>query len=1343
MKAHQMEDVEIRNSEILTGNDVPNLVSALGQDDSSPPAKDPPKPGIFGKLFFTWMDDIIRLGHQRNKKAENLEASDLLTLQKQFQAEHIMQEVEMLWEEERQRPKPSLAHVLWRKTRGLLLLSAFFELFRLIGSFSSPLLVKQIIIYIQKDEKDLKTGFGLTILMVVGTSLVALGKSHAFHKALAAGLVVKASCNSLVYSKCLRLSNAARQERSTGEIVNLMSTDAERMFQSFLSFNAAWSAPVQLVLALYLIYVEVKDATWIALGGLFFVFFALAVIFMKIMKLEGLRMKAADARVKLLNEMIQGMKVIKLMAWEDPMLLECDKRREVELKHVRELAITKAMMIATVMGSTVIAAMLTFTSYVNFYHVGLDPARIFTASILVNMLRWPLMQIPEAISAYARTKISVGRVQSFIMGEEQEKRKEGGTSMEEGVVISIKNGYFSWGCKKAKEEEEEKGKEKKKNDGKAKKEDKEKEEESKPSEKADEELANVAAQEEQDKPTLEDINLTVRKGELVIVTGKVGCGKSSLLSAILQEISTVSGQVSSSGSIAYASQSCWIQSATVRENVTFKSRLDPERFRLSLRVSALDSDMDVLPAGEETEIGERGINLSGGQKARIQLARAVYSNADIYLLDDPLSAVDTHVARKLMDECILGELKEKTRLLVTHQIQYLSLADRIVVMDGGKIVAQGKLEEVESHIDLSSLHQAHKEEEEAGEGEEEKVGTKEKAEGDAKKGQLTGSEERDKGAVSTEIYMLYFRAWGSKLHLAILVLLFIAVQFLTDGTDFWLTLWSMAVDPTQDPPLSSLKNRHDSFWNGIYAGMAVGSVLLTLVRGVFFQVRGVYASRLLLHRFVQSVLGGSMSFFDTTPSGRIINRFSADTDRIDTQLTSMFENYLTISIWMLGACILICILLPWFCLPFLPIIFIYKMTEAYFTPTARELQRLESVARSPMVSHFSETILGLVTIRAFSRSPLFHARSLFLLDLNLRPQMLGQEARRWLDQRLEMVNILVQFFTAAFCIIARNSISPQYAGLALTKAMSISSILGFLVMMRTMLETGMNAVERIDFYTHNIEQEEAIAAPEPAELSEDWPRTSNIAFEGYSMRYRPGLPLVLNNLSFKINAGEKIGIVGRTGSGKSSMLVALFRLVEGAEGRILIDGADIAAVALKRLRSALAIMPQDPVLFSGSVRFNLDPFSRHTDEELQEVLQCARLGELGLDKEISESGENLSVGQRQLVALARVLLRKPKVLMLDEATASVDVQTDAHVQNTIKTRILAGGTSTMLVIAHRLSTVVDSSRILVMNQGYVQELDTPKNLLSSKSSAFSAMVDKMGAAAAEGLRRQCGASLPA
>ncbi|EKX53006.1 hypothetical protein GUITHDRAFT_133396 [Guillardia theta CCMP2712] len=1050
MKAHQMEDVEIRNSEILTGNDVPNLVSALGQDDSSPPAKDPPKPGIFGKLFFTWMDDIIRLGHQRNKKAENLEASDLLTLQKQFQAEHIMQEVEMLWEEERQRPKPSLAHVLWRKTRGLLLLSAFFELFRLIGSFSSPLLVKQIIIYIQKDEKDLKTGFGLTILMVVGTSLVALGKSHAFHKALAAGLVVKASCNSLVYSKCLRLSNAARQERSTGEIVNLMSTDAERMFQSFLSFNAAWSAPVQLVLALYLIYVEVKDATWIALGGLFFVFFALAVIFMKIMKLEGLRMKAADARVKLLNEMIQGMKVIKLMAWEDPMLLECDKRREVELKHVRELAITKAMMIAT---------------------------------------------IPEAISAYARTKISVGRVQSFIMGEEQEKRKEGGTSMEEGVVISIKNGYFSWGCKKAKvgdcvegreEEEEEKGKEKKKNDGKAKKEDKEKEEESKPSEKADEELANVAAQEEQDKPTLEDINLTVRKGELVIVTGKVGCGKSSLLSAILQEISTVSGQVSSSGSIAYASQSCWIQSATVRENVTFKSRLDPERFRLSLRVSALDSDMDVLPAGEETEIGERGINLSGGQKARIQLARAVYSNADIYLLDDPLSAVDTHVARKLMDECILGELKEKTRLLVTHQIQYLSLADRIVVMDGGKIVAQGKLEEVESHIDLSSLHQAHKEEEEAGEGEEEKVGTKEKAEGDAKKGQLTGSEERDKGAVSTEIYMLYFRAWGSKLHLAILVLLFIAVQFLTDGTDFWLTLWSMAVDPTQDPPLSSLKNRHDSFWNGIYAGMAVGSVLLTLVRGVFFQhldARGLYPD---LH----------------PPT----------------------------------------LVLP----PFLPIIFIYKMTEAYFTPTARELQRLESVARSPMVSHFSETILGLVTIRAFSRSPLFHARSLFLLDLNLRPQMLGQEARRWLDQRLEMVNILVQFFTAAFCIIARNSISPQYAGLALTKAMSISSILGFLVMMRTMLETGMNAVERIDFYTHNIEQEEAIAAPEPAELSEDWPRTSNIAFEGYSMRYRPGLPLVLNNLSFKINAGEKIGIVGRTGSGKSSMLVALFRLVEGA-----------------------------------------------------------------------------------------------------------------------------------------------------------------------------------------------------
>jgi ABC-type multidrug transport system fused ATPase/permease subunit len=370
----------------------------------------------------------------------------------------------------------------------------------------------------------------------------------------------------------------------------------------------------------------------------------------------------------------------------------------------------------------------------------------------------------------------------------------------------------------------------------------------------------------------------------------------------------------------------------------------------------------------------------------------------------------------------------------------------------------------------------------------------------------------------------------------------------------------------------------------------------------------------------------------------------------------------------------------------------------------------------------------------------FEDRAIDYLDVNLRPVQLGQESRRWLDQRLEVLNVLVQFFTAFFCLLAKDSLSPSYAGLALYKALSISAILSFLVMMRTFLETGMNAVERIHHYTHDIAQENQIVpATMAAILAPDWPRTGLIEFKQYCMRYRPGLPLVLKDLTLTIAAGEKVGIVGRTGSGKSSMLTALFRLVEGAQGQILIDGADIAGVPLKTLRSVLSIIPQDPVLFSGTLRYNLDPFEQYPDAELHDVLKCAQLQDLGgLDKEISESGENLSMGQRQLVALARVLLRKPRVLMLDEATASVDMETDAHIQSVIKERVLTQGDSTLLVIAHRLSTIVDSSRVLVMDQGSAAEYSSPQELLANKESILSQMVDKMGPQAAAGLRSQCG-----
>jgi len=1095
--------------------------------------------------------------------------------------------------------------------------------------------------------------------------------------------------------------------------------------------------------------------------------------------LERLRLEAADVRVKVLNEMMQGIKVIKLMGWEEPILETCNKSRENELVHVRGIAVTKALMIAVVLGSSVIAAVVTFSVYVWLYpDEGMSPENIFVAALLIGMLRWPLMQIPEAITAWARIKESFRRMQELLECEEIEsvEVKNLADLGPDEPVLAIRQGKFVWELEKTPEQLEKEAKKKEEEKKKKEKEDAKKKKSAKPgagrveAQAAGKELAD-AAKDDADAPyvwggpTLTDINLDVKKGDLVMVTGRVGSGKSSLLAALLGEINRLEGNVSRAGHMAYVPQSCWIRNATLKDNVTFSMPFDEARFNATLKACALDTDIKILPAGADTEIGERGINLSGGQKARVQLARAVYCGADIFLLDDPLSAVDTHVARRLMDECLLGVLRSTTRVLVTHQIQFLTHADKIIVVDDGKIIAQGTLDDVKAHVDLSTLHHVTDEENAENEAHSQEEDAKAAAvpEDKAKTpdgGKLVNDEERDKGAVDLEVYMTYFKAWGHWSQVLFVAILFIVAQTCTEGNEVWLAWWSMDVQRTvqqanlelsttgalgltekmlDGPPIQALNGQPKQFWNWIYVGLALSSVILTACRGIYFQTRGVKASRRLVQNLVSSVLGGTMAFFDVTPSGRILNRFSADTDRLDTQLTNIFENYLGISAWIFGALTVVCVLLPWFIIPFVPLCCIYKLTEMYFTPTARELQRLEAVSRSPMVSHFTETVLGATTIRAFEMAKQFENRAIQYLDINLRPCQLGQESRRWLDQRLEVLNVLVQFFTAFFCLLAKDSIPPAYAGLALYKALSISAILSFLVMMRTFLETGMNAVERINFYTNEIEQENQIVpGTMVSSVDASWPRTGLIEFKKYSMRYRPGLPLVLKSLSLTIDAGEKVGIVGRTGSGKSSMLTALFRLVEGAEGQIVIDGADIAGVPLKKLRSVLSIIPQDPVLFSGSLRYNLDPFNQYPDAELHDVLKCAQLDEFGLDKDVTESGENLSMGQRQLVALARVLLRKPRVLMLDEATASVDMETDAHIQNIIKERILTHGESTLLVIAHRLSTIVDSSRVLVMEQGEVAEYAAPKALLSAKESALSQMVDKMGPQAAAGLRAQCG-----
>eukprot|EP00802_Teleaulax_amphioxeia_P005995 Tamp_05999.p1 GENE.Tamp_05999~~Tamp_05999.p1 ORF type:complete len:886 (+),score=180.61 Tamp_05999:207-2660(+) len=816
-----------------------------------------------------------------------------------------------------------------------------------------------------------------------------------------------------------------------------------------------------------------------------------------------------------------------------------------------------------------------------------------------------------------------------------------------------------------------------------------------------------------------------------------------------------------------------------------------------------------MPAGAETEIGERGINVSGGQKARIQLARASYAGADVLLLDDPLSAVDTHVARRLMDQCITELLRGKTRILVTHQVQFLEAADRVCVMEEGRIIAIGTLQEVKAKcgdfLERVRAPETSQEDEspaadppEGGEGggggvlerrqsnlvrrqsslsrQDSKKSGDNAADGgagdlgkgeafrDPATGKLVVAEARDRGVVTWGTYWVYVRSMGHGMHVALLVFFALLGKTLSMVADVWLPTFITVVNKHRLPwwgespavldfiaPRSALTDQRPTsalYWIGIYSILAGVSASFDILGKVLLAFGGVNVGRKLILSLAHRVFMGAQGFFDTTPTGRILTRFSGDCDKLDNLIPNASTWALMQLLQVSGVCVHIVLLQPVMAVPLVPLLVFFRSVFKRASPTSLELARLHSHNMGPLVSQFTETMQGHAVVRAFGKEDKYSDLFLQRVDATIRAVYLESIFKTWLDLRVQIIGGVLSAFSVFVCVavaIFRQDfggfpLSPAFSGFFLLTTIGVSDNLRFLIIMSNMLSAGMNSVERIVHFTDVIPPEGAVSAACSADPS--WPKRGVIQFEAYSMRYRDGLPLVLTNLSLCTEHGVKVGIVGRTGSGKSTLMTALFRLVEAASGRILIDAVDIASVPLKTLRRSLAIIPQDPVLFSQSLRFNLDPFNEFSDDTIQEVALATQLDSIGtLDKEISEGGENISVGERQLVALARVLLRKPRILMLDEATASVDVHTDERIQLLIQNRILAPGNTTLLVIAHRLSTIVDSSRVLVMNNGSAREYDTPRALLSDPSSAFSSMVDRLGPEAARALRAQCSASV--
>eukprot|EP00546_Thalassionema_frauenfeldii_P010811 CAMPEP_0178930692 /NCGR_PEP_ID=MMETSP0786-20121207/21420_1 /TAXON_ID=186022 /ORGANISM="Thalassionema frauenfeldii, Strain CCMP 1798" /LENGTH=1417 /DNA_ID=CAMNT_0020607335 /DNA_START=51 /DNA_END=4304 /DNA_ORIENTATION=- len=1194
---------------------------------------------------------------------------------------------------------------------------------------------------------------------------------------------VRTAVSTMLYRKSLRVSSAARAKTSTGQVVNMMSNDTAQL-QRFLQFGGmTLVAPIQIIISLVLIFRQVGNATWVGVGFMVFLAPINVVIFSVVSKMRLKALKHSDLRVKMVNEILNGIRIIKFYAWEKPFRKEVGKLRETEMKALTRLSYVSAVGFSLILLSApIIQPILVFAAYVNIQDKPLDAATAFTTVALFNIMRFPFAFLPMGMLQYIQSMISLRRLERYLALPELHDYvfeptddDNSGVSKESGS-ITIKDGTFSWMDPDGPEIRpiQDEPKKKKKKRERSRSLSRSQSSRQKEGEKSDDEssagsvssslqqsiLENIDQEKSESSPvlTLTDISCTIESKSLVAVVGPVGSGKSSMLSAILGEMESINDSkvyVARNGAerdnfVSYAAQTPWVVNDTLRGNIVFGRDFNQERYDRIIESCALLDDLAALPAGDMTEIGERGINLSGGQKARISLARSLYSSdTKVLLMDDPLSAVDAHVADHLFTNAITGDVsKGLTRVLVTHHVHLLSRCDKVIVMKNGRIEHQGKYEDLVNQgvdfagaVDVSKVQDAGKEtegslveenetNEKEGEREETLLEQKQKAALKEKGKKLVSEEEREEGSVAGSAYIHYARAGGWIYASATIIIqgLGRAAEIMSS---FWLSTWAFQALNQGGTMTASETN----YYLGIYAAFGLLGVLGLTLRSIAMAIHRLGASKKLHEDLTNRILRAPVAFFDVTPVGRVLNRFSADMDKIDLNLTQSLGQACSTVFNVLGAVgAIVAATKGTFLVPLIPLGYLYYKVQKWFRKTSTELQRVNSVANSPIFADFSQTLSGTSTIRAFGAENRFFKNCQHSFDTMNASYVLVQLTNSWLGVRLDLLGGFIGAFIGGVAVATKSAefIPAGWLGLALSYAVEVTQFLKHGVRMIATIEAEMNSVERVLYYSTQIEEESPEEVPEKDPPKGTWPTSGQIDIKNVSMRYRDG-PLVLKNLSLSVRGGEKIGVVGRTGSGKSSLMVVLFRIseIEQDGGQIVIDNVDVGKIGTSSLRLNLSIIPQDPVMFSNTVRYNLDPFGTATDDELWEVLKKVQLAEViallpkGLEEEVSEGGENFSQGQRQLLCIARSLLRNPKILIMDEATASIDNTTDAMIQSMIRENF---ADATVLTIAHRLNTIMDSDRILVLDDGEIAEFDTPSNLLSKQNGVFRSLVDKNKAA---------------
>ncbi|XP_040061761.2 multidrug resistance-associated protein 1-like [Ixodes scapularis] len=1238
--------------------------------------------GPVSSLMFGWMTPLILHGYKRS-----LDFVDLFKVRPDMRSRKKHDEWKARWDKELQEagympgdgscdasfPQPSLFRSVWKTFWKPVVIACVLAMLRTLFRTAPALLLHLITGYMESDDPTWK-GIMYSVGIVLANFTTAMFVRHIDCTLSLTGLNIKAAIIGAIYRKTLRISSESQQSYTVGELVNLVSVDADRVFRLCSGFGFVVAGPLLIAITLALLWQYLGVACLAGVAVMIVIMPMVAVVMSIGHKYQTAQMKLKDKRLKGMAEILSSIKILKLFAWENPFMEKISSIRSEEMELLKKYSYLTAFSCFCMTCSSVLVALTSFVTYVLISDKNiLDPTTAFVSLTLFNQMRYSMFLIPDFISNAIQTSVSFKRIRKFLLSSEIDEFSVG-RRPDDGEVVTIKNATMAWSWDK--------------------------------------------------EPVLNGVDLSVKTGQLVAIVGPVGSGKSSLMSSLLGDLRVRSGSVNCIKNVAYAPQCAWIQNKTLRDNVLFTKTFEAKLYDKVLKACCLEKDLEILPCGDLTEIGEKGINLSGGQKQRVSLARAAYQMKDLYLFDDPLSAVDAHVGASIFKDLIgpRGMLKGTTRILITHNLSVLSEVDHILVMNSGSVVEAGTYKELQKEGSVLSelLKDFVQRTRKQTEGEESIPEDEPKAEAkqDEPALQLVQKETVEEGSIKLRVYTNYFRHAGPLLIMAISFYAAYRAIDVYNGT--WLSDWStdpLFPDGTQDIALRTYRIE-------IYALLCFCQAIAGFIGVALLWRAALLASTRLHGLMLYGVMRAPLAFFDATPSGRLLNRFGKDVDQLDVQLPMVGNFFLDFLMQIAGMIVLISINLPIFIFIAIPVVISFLVLRQVYVKPFRQVKRLESISRSPVNNHLSETVSGLTSVRSYGVQRMFVNDNDYKVDVTQNCTVNCIHCNYWMQIRLEVIGDVLLIAMLLLVVTNRDKIDPGMAGLLVAYSLNTIAPFNYLIYFSTEMEASLVSAERLDEYRRLTPEApwSLDSSPHPS-----WPGEGAMSFNSYSTRYRDGLELVLKNVELSINPGEKIGIVGRTGAGKSTMTLSLFRIVEAAEGSIVIDGMDISTLGLHDLRSRLTIIPQDPVLFHGTLRYNLDPTGSHASEDLWSALDRAHLGDVfrdeGLDFEVTEGGLNLSVGQRQLICLARAVLRKTKILILDEATASVDMETDAIVQQTLRDHM---ADYTVLTIAHRLHTVLNSDRVVVMEDGRIKEVGVPAELMEDSESSFYSLALEAG-----------------